>query len=460
MCSKNMKAKTAVGILAAALIILSGCSGTGEEGNNGGIPSQMLKGYFRDGAGRPISGGAIRFDVDNVTYQTVTAADGSFSIDFGNAFYGVGEAPRFIAGTAKAPGYKSQTLWLRASNGGIGSVPLAAQSHALTDKDVEVSSSGSPMGTRIFHLGDGDFTGSTNSQLQVSSSGISATGQLSSISEEQINRYPAGLCFTFDARGIETRSGAKYRPGNIIKLNDQVSELQNSPSDGSFGRQTHCFTNVSGGEASKFNGLTIQTDDAGTGDYDDFEVINITGLFSDALPPKPLVIEANRTSYRVGDEVVLHLKDISTQDIAKVVWNFGDGRGNLEYSDASPVSVFYDAAGSKTVTATIFSSSGSAAASASLTFDIEVLPKPSNAYVSREGDCSVFVQVPSDFIDANIRVTWPDDARGEVMGVSPPDYASIRSVATDYAKFSTIRIQYFSGSSAGEALLRSVPRCG
>ena len=436
-------------IAIASIQLISGCS-TEEVGlpNNQGGGNTTLSGSFFDGSGVPISGGNIRFDINNVAYQASTNMSGAFSIDFGGA---LSQAPSVVAGTAKAPGYVSQTQIIRINNGSLsGSGSISASSSRLTDKDVEVF--GTPMGERIFHLGDASFTGSANSQLQVSSSGLSLGGTLSQISEAQINKYPAGLCFTFDARGVESTSS---RPG-IIKLNNQTSNLMNSPSDGSFGRQTHCFTDISGGEASKFNSLRIESGE-NSGDFDDFEIINITGLFSDRLPPKNLEIYTGNTIYRVGGEVTFYLRNISTSNPSKFRWNFGDGKGDIDYPDSSPIIVKYDTSGRKSVLISIFSSSNSIDSSASFSLDVEALPRPSRTTLTRQGDGSIVAEGPVDFNGANVRVTWPDGSIGEQSNLEVPNNWRLRSSGTNYTPQQNAVVQHFAGNGSSEPLIIRIP---
>ena len=268
-----------------------------------------------------MAGGEVAFTVGNNRYVAPVGQNGHFSLDFGGGLKG---APQWIAGTYHKDGYQTQTINLRVNNDGTTStVPLNIGAQPLTDIDVLTTAQISKP-WELTHLGDDKFTGSTNSQLQVSSQGLRWDARVEAVTATQLYNYPAGICVTLDIRGVNSTDS------KIIFEGEAVS-LLSSPTDGSFGRQTHCFntkprTHVSG------SSLAIESKPL-NGDYDDFEFINVTVAFSTRLPKPPIAtLEMPTGTVRGASPVTFKVTNIAAHlqnSVKSYEWDFDDGSAPL-----------------------------------------------------------------------------------------------------------------------------------
>ncbi len=425
--------------------MLGACAPAEEEGDAAGSPS-VYSGKASTGSA-PLSDAEVLFEIGAQAFRSTTDAAGNFSIDFGGS---LSSAPPYIAGTLYKGGYQIQTINLSNSNGRVRGSDLITTS-TLGTQDVTIfnPSSSAPL-YRITHLGDQNFTGSANSQLQVSSSGTRINVRLGPISKAQIAQYPAGLCIVLDVRGLET-----VAQPNRITLNSQSQDMSPSASDGSFSRQSYCFTDVYSGDASRFNTLIIEAGHNSSGsDYDDFEFINVTGSFSTAQPPRTLRIDAGDSSTWVVDQTVsLHTVDATIYDSypAQIDWSFGDGSPAVSVRSLGPVTHVYSRTGTYTVTAVARDASDQILGQATL--DLPIQPKhiagPSLGTITRASDNSLEISGRTDIKPINIRMTWPDGTVDEQYNVSTDTY-TFKSASTAYAEGQISTVRYFNDSSLSQ----------
>jgi len=430
--------------LGSALMLgfaLGACAPAEEEGASD-TPS-VYSGKATTGSA-PLSDAEVLFDIGGQSFRAVTDAAGAFSVDFGNI---LGSAPPYIAGTLYKDGYLIQTINLSNSNGRVRGSDLLTTG-PLGSQDVAIlnPASSGPL-YRITHLGDQNFTGSANSQLQVSSSGTRINVRLGPISKAQVAQYPAGLCLVLDVRGLENVA----QPTRIT-LNSQSQNMNASASDGSFSRQSYCFTDVYSGDASRFNTLIIESGNNSSGtDYDDFEFINVTGSFSTAQPPRVFRIDAGDSSTWVADQAVsFDTVDATIYDSypAQIDWSFGDDSPVLSVRNLDPVTHAYSKTGTFTVKAVARDASDQVLAQATL--NLQIQPKhiagASVGTITRASDNSLEISGRTDFKPISIRVTWPDGTVDEQYDVSTDTY-TFKSASTAYEAGQISTLLYFNDTS-------------
>lgn len=317
--------------------LLAACGG-GEGGGTGGsntgtaISGTILAPGSSTVQPVGMAGGEVAFTVGNNRYVVPVDQNGHFSLDFGGGLKG---APQWIAGTYHKDGYRTQTINLRVNNGTTSTVPLNIDAQPLTDIDVLTTTQiGKPW--ELTHLGDDNFTGSTNSQLQVSSQGLRWAARVEAVTAAQLYDYPAGICVTLDARGVE-------RTDSKIIFEGEAVSLLSSPADGSFGRQTHCFNTKPGTHVSG-SSLAIESN-ALNGDYDDFEFINVTVAFSTRLPkstslPRPDIATLEMPAGKVtaASPATFNVTKIPAyiqRSVKSYEWDFDDGSAPLTTTTAT-----------------------------------------------------------------------------------------------------------------------------
>jgi hypothetical protein len=315
-----------------ATSLLAACGGGEGEGTEGSsstgtaISGTILASGSSTVQPVGMAGGEVAFTVGNSRYVAPVDQNGHFSLDFGGGLKG---APQWIAGTYHKDGYRTQTINLRVNNGMTSTVPLNIDAQPLTAIDVLTTAQiGKPW--ELTHLGDDNFTGSTNSQLQVSSQGLRWAARVEAVTAAQLYDYPAGICVTLDARGVD-------RTDSKIIFEGETVPLWGSPADGSFGRQTHCFNTKPGTHVSG-SSLAIESK-ATNGDYDDFEFINVTVAFSTRLPKPPIatlempagkVTGASPATFKVTN-IAAHLQN----SVKSYEWDFDDGSAPLTTTTAT-----------------------------------------------------------------------------------------------------------------------------
>lgn len=243
-------------------------------------PSNIISGAIFDSSKKPVSGASIVLDAGGTALQTNTSSDGSFSLKAPAASY-----PEYIAGVVQKDSFKNSTLLISTKDGNFriigGDVILAkTETDLALLNDVNVS--------RIVHLGDSNFEGAANSQLQLSnSSGLSRTYQLvSSISSRASAEYMK-ICFAFAGRGIQSSTSVDH-----ITFGKESQVLLDSLSDGSFQAFKYCFKTAVTQSGAAFT-ISSGNNDGKKTDYDDFEIINPIVTLEEKAPgnlPLPGII--------------------------------------------------------------------------------------------------------------------------------------------------------------------------
>ncbi|MFW1800898.1 PKD domain-containing protein [Acinetobacter nematophilus] len=436
---------------------LSGCGEGADSENTNNNGNNNAKGTTISGtilapessAEKPVSlaGGEVSFNLGSERYVAPVNQNGQFSLNFGGALQ---NAPTWVAGTYQKEGFVTQTIHIKVNGGTTSTVPLQINAVPLSDADVAVSSSyGAP--SDLHHLGDNYYQGSVNSQLQISSQGLTWGAVVAGVDKSLLYKYPAGICVTLDIRGVNAGNH------DLVIFEDEAIELSPSPSDGSFGRQTHCFTKK---PATHISGslLKIESHHDGSGDYDDFEFINVKVHFSQAQPSLPITISGSQ-NVEVGYGGVYKLSNVWMNNIAQVVWQFGDGTPEQTIENSFEVIHSYKTPGDKTITAIYKDKKGEVLGQVTQTIKIEPLAAPNSSYVYVEklSNGAIRVYAIADRVNANVRVIWPDGSIGEAKNVSPPDQWSITSKSTKLEYLKPIKIQHFVGDTGGEFITKYVP---
>ncbi|GEM_PF-6366381 len=443
---------------------LSGCGGgtDSEKTNNNGSGNSNATGTTISGmilapessAEKPIplagGGGEVVFNLGNMRYVAPVNQAGKFSLDFGGALQ---SAPTWVAGTYQKDGYVTQTINIKVTSGKTSTVPLEIDAVPLSDSDVLIKSTNGIPPSELHHLGDNNFQGSVNSQLQISSQGLEWGGRIEGIDKSLLYKYPAGICVTLDIRGVDPGNPSH----NKIIFEGEQKDLNPSPSDGSFGRQTHCFNKMPATHVSG-SSLKIESHHDGSGDYDDFEFINVKVHFSQAQPSLPITITGSQ-NVEVGYSGTYTLNNVWMNNIAQVVWKFGDNTPEQIVENSFEAVHSYTTSGEKTITAIYKDKNSSVLGQVVFKITILPLPAPNSSFVHVEKlpSGAIRVYATADRVNSNIRVIWPDNSISEFKNVSPPDQWSLTSKSTTLERLKPIKIQHFVGDAGGEFITKYVP---
>lgn len=338
-------------ICTSVFLTLSGCGGgDSAEGQNtfngsgGGSTSgtasgaTTVTGFFREySSNNPIADAELDILIQSRSGDLVikekTNQNGEWIATFpSNISY-----PKQFIGTLRKDGYRTTDIifGLDQNNKVVQHSFGIYTTFALEAGDVVVKN-----GHRIIHLGDANFDGTANSQLQVSNSGLQMSWSVSPVSTRLMAGYDS-LCVYMTARGVETSHGNK----NTIALGGLTISLPDSSPDGVFTLLKSCFpTNRLGGMAASST-LRVSSGNRGGSDYDDFEVVNIWARleepnnktsqlpnltfqrFTGSHGPVPTHFsETNVNTLRTNAEYVLNFTDgyfpLGTK---QTIVNFGDG---------------------------------------------------------------------------------------------------------------------------------------
>ena len=267
------------------LTLLTACGGGGGGGNSGGggTNAQTLtaSGNVTDAStSAVIPGAVVDIPLQNSTPTGGTDSAGHYSLTLPN-----GGLPKFIAGTVNIANYLPGIVLFEYGNGQLAPLSPGANNAALVPirvgKDVVFLN-----GLSITHLGDDDFSGTENSQLQVPASDLIWKDRFRLTAEQKTNFQT--LTVTLYARGIQSDAPKFYCDliglGNNVDLNGVLTDITPQPltptaADGSFTKITHTFS-LSGLTADTDAHLQILSGNAcasGGADHDDFEFVAVTG---------------------------------------------------------------------------------------------------------------------------------------------------------------------------------------
>lgn len=279
-------------VLVGSVLLLTGCGGGGSEeessqkgdttnpvidnsgsqGTNQNLEkSWLIQGILLDENNQPIKNAKIAVTLDKIEYSTRSDSMGKYSLKTPQDY----AYPKYFSGVITAEGYKPSTLLLGFSSNTltVNNDSNSPKLQTLKETDVIFFN-----GLTIIHLGDDSFSGSSNSQFQVSAQGLTWKDSFN-YSAEQKNKYNQ-ICITMTGKGIEASVTKSFisltnQSGKILKQN-----LVDSDSSGSYSSSQNCFA-LSDFSANDQISLNISSNNGGTG-YDDFEVINITGQYQNS----------------------------------------------------------------------------------------------------------------------------------------------------------------------------------
>ena len=271
----------------AILAILTACGGGGGGGSSagGGAPAQSLtaSGQVTDASnGGFVSGAQVDMPLQASNPTGNSGTDGKFSLSLPN-----NGLPRFLVATVNKDGYVPGTLFFEYVNGQLQPLNTGSNNAALVplqSNDVLFLN-----GLSVTHLGDGDFGGPANSQLQAPLSGLTWNDNFT-LSTAQRTLYTA-LTVTLYARGVESGTPKFYCDqivlGNSIDPTGNVTgatpqALNVSATNGSFTQISHTFplNSLAADAAAHLQILSGKQCGNSASDYDDFEIVSVTGELS------------------------------------------------------------------------------------------------------------------------------------------------------------------------------------
>lgn len=245
------------------MVLLSGCGAGGDEESS--ADSWIRGGTVTDSAGKPIAGAQINVPLDKM-YSATTNENGQYVLSIPESV----SLPGFFAGTIHKQGYITRMTQFSYSGGQLNQSDSSPQLTKSTDADIYF-----PIGLTVVHLGDDNYGGSANSQLQVRTLGL-AVSESATLTKEQLSKYKY-LRISLYARGVETERCNKITFGNKSSQS-QVQDFVATANDGSYTPVSYRFTlsSVSPGEIA-FTIFSGAKNCSNSGDHDDFEVTAITG---------------------------------------------------------------------------------------------------------------------------------------------------------------------------------------
>jgi hypothetical protein len=264
------------------VVLLTACGGGGGDGS-GGTTTQSLhaSGQITDASdgGSPIPSALVDVQLSSSNPSGNSSSDGRYSVTLPN-----NGLPQFLIGTVNKADYLPGTVLFKFANGQLDALNPGSNNAALipidTDTDVVFAS-----GLTVVHLGDDDFNGSANSQLQAPLTGkIWKDSFELNGSQKDANSQ---LVVTLYARGVETPAYCdKIVLGNNLDsdgnvIGDMSQNLSTSNPDGSFTQITHTFL-LSGLVAGTVYLQIISGKQCANSslDDDDFEISTVLGKLS------------------------------------------------------------------------------------------------------------------------------------------------------------------------------------
>ncbi|MFT3780063.1 MAG: carboxypeptidase-like regulatory domain-containing protein [Ottowia sp.] len=252
--------------LATALALLTACGG-GDEIDGA---QWVSKGTIVDESGAGIGGVTVAVTLDR-TYSTTTDASGNYTLDLPKSY----NFPTYFSGIATKQGILPKPVLFTYKNERL-SFTNRVTSRALLDSDVLF-----PASLNVVHLGDSNYAGTSNSQFQFPSASGTVWLDKATLDAEQKSKY-SQLCIHFYAKGIERGEGDSGQSLISLSKNGQpgtyiVEGLPVTSSDGSYSQISRCFS-LSSFQAADIVQVQINSQANSGGDYDDFELIAVTGL--------------------------------------------------------------------------------------------------------------------------------------------------------------------------------------
>ncbi len=232
--------------------------------------SARLSGTLVSNSGQVVSGARVQLPYgQRRAYAATTDSKGKFSFDFDvTSFSGV--SPVLVA--THSQGFRPAVFLFEGFNSGTSYSLDATGASALTELGVgEYIPESSE--ARLIHLGDANFGGEVNSQLQTSTDGMSFVLRVTTWTSQLASAGYSNAVISFVGRGIQS----SICTGNAVGLdggtlaNFTSARPSDSPSTGGFGRysiQVRLPSLAVGNQLRVF--ATSST--CGGSDFDDFEI--------------------------------------------------------------------------------------------------------------------------------------------------------------------------------------------
>ncbi len=267
-------------------VVTSGGSNTGNTVDDSGtqvtpIGTEFVSdGTVTDAVTAAGIGGAL-VDVPfgaSTHYTASSAIDGKYALKISRSQ----PLPTFFTGTVNAGGYLPGTIFYRYDSATDQLFVLNNSNHAKLTP-IAANTVLFLNGTTITHLGDGNFTGTPNSQLQVENSGLMFSDSFDWTPTLQA-KYQS-LTISMYARGVETTSKGLCNQivvgqwmSSTALANSASLPLVETDSKGAFTQVNYTFV-LSSLPPGKI-GIQILSGAKGCAagsDHDDFEIVSVTG---------------------------------------------------------------------------------------------------------------------------------------------------------------------------------------
>ncbi|QIL83449.1 carboxypeptidase regulatory-like domain-containing protein [Diaphorobacter sp. HDW4A] len=260
------RALTAVTALSTTLMFLTACGG-GSDGIDGAV--WVNKGQVVDAGGTGINDVNVSVVLDK-TYSATTDTSGNYELRLPKEY----AYPTHFSGLATKQGIVPYPVFFTYESGKLSFINKTT-TRAVQESDILFQSS-----MKVIHLGDSNYTGSSNSQFQFPNATGTVWSETATLSAAQSAKYTQ-LCISFFAKGIDDNSpngqstlslSRNGQPGTYI--NQSIPPTQR---DGSYSAINNCFS-LQTFKAEDVIRVQLNSLPATSGDFDDFEFIAVTGV--------------------------------------------------------------------------------------------------------------------------------------------------------------------------------------
>lgn len=264
-----------------------------EERNITERSDHTIDGRVTTSDGEPVANATVSIPLATTTVETTTDDDGRFTLDIASV-----DMPDEVVIVAKKSGYLPQTKLVAVDS----SRSVRFELREGGQRSVVVSD-------QIIHIGDGDYTGSVNSQFQTATLGEEVTLSFT-LNDVQANADDVTLRYA--VRGAE-------RANRILLNGREIGITPNTPEDGSQIIQELTFPAYLLEEGE--NELVFEGAEADTlfgTDIDDFEISNVQLLLEGVPRDKtaPSVSLQTPDSPKVGKNATIRLDATDNNKVA------------------------------------------------------------------------------------------------------------------------------------------------
>lgn len=282
-------------LLIAVCSILSGCGGgEGNQDIDGAV--WTTSGKVLDEKGEPIAGAEVSVKLNDIKYSVKTDNSGNYHLKTPQNY----AYPQYFAGLINAENYRPTTILFSFPNNNLAVDTKTSNPNLELLKESDIIFFN---GLDIIHLGDDQFQGAVNSQLQIKAQGKVQVDYFT-YSDSLKSKYD-NICISFLGRGFNSIKEGSKDPISLSNSGQAgtyiVKILPDSAEDGSFSQYKECFSLSSFKAGDKvqlqINSLPVSND------YDDFEMINVFGELSGSesanIPTTP--ITSTDPNQSIGD---------------------------------------------------------------------------------------------------------------------------------------------------------------